>query len=171
MRIDPRIEKPTREMLAHAIQGELPELEAAIEVAGDEVSVAAISLCLVAAGYIAVDLSGRWPTEADVREIARHTAASSTDYPLREQDVYDFLTIGALGFKSIDQVFPAPDADYLLPVLITAQLLIAFRRGGKPVWEYLDTIWNAVNAAEQADLALLPALILRSQRISAAANG
>jgi hypothetical protein len=106
MRIDPRIEEPAREMLGHAIRGELPELEATIDAAGDQTYAAGITLCMIAAGYIAVDLAGRWPTEADVRELARHTAASSTDYELREQDVYDYLTRGALGFQPIREVFP-----------------------------------------------------------------
>jgi hypothetical protein len=169
MRIDPRIEEPTREMLGHAIRGELPELEAEIAAVGDETYAAGITLCLIIAGYIAVDLAGRWPTEADIRELARHTAASSTDYELREQDVYDYLSRGALGFQPIQEVFPDPGQDYTLPVLITAQMLIAFRLGdGHDLGRYLDTVWNAVEAAEQADLALLPALMLRSQRVKAA---
>jgi hypothetical protein len=36
MRIDPRIEEPTRKMLGHAIRGELPALEAEIDAVGDE---------------------------------------------------------------------------------------------------------------------------------------
>jgi hypothetical protein len=169
MHIDRKIEEPTRQLLAHAIQAELPEVEAKIEAIGDETYAAGITLCMIAAGYIAVDVTGRWPTEADVREIARHTAASSTDYELREQDVYNYLSHGALGFKPIEEVFTDSEADYTLPVLITAQMLIAFRRGDNlGVWEYLDTVWNAVEAAEQADVSLLPALMLRSQRVRAA---
>jgi hypothetical protein len=169
MRIDPRIEEPTREMLGHAIRGDLSELEAEIEAVGDETYAAGIALCLIAAGYIAVDLAGRWPTEADVREIARHTAASSTDYELREQDVYDYLSRGALGFRPVDEVFPDPGQGYTLPVLITAQMLIAFRLGdGHDLGGYLDTVWNAVETADQADLSLLPALMLRSQHVKAA---
>jgi hypothetical protein len=170
MRIDPKIEEPTREMLGHAVRGELAELDADIDAAGDEAYAAGtIALCLTAAGYIAVDLARRWPTEADIREIARHTATSSTDYQLREQDVYDYLSRGALGFQPIQEVFPDPGQDYRLPVLITAQMLTAFRLGdGHNLWGYLDTVWNAVDAAERADLSLLPALMLRSQRAQAA---
>jgi hypothetical protein len=172
MLIDPKIERPTREMLGHAIQGELSELETAIEAAGDETYAAGIiPLCMLAAGYIAVDLSERWPMDADIRELAKHTAATSTKYELREQDVYDYLSRGALGFKPIQEVFPDVEQDYKLPVLITAQMLVAFRLGdGRDLSKYLDTIWNAVNAAEQADLSLLPALMLRSQHARAAKN-
>jgi hypothetical protein len=169
MRIDPRIEEPTREMLGHAIRGELPELEAEIDAVGYETYAAGIALCMIIAGYIAVDVSAGWPTEADVREIARHTAATSSKYELREQDVYDYLSRGALGFQPIQEVFPDPGQDYTLPVLITARLLVAFRLGdGHNLWGYLDTVWNAIEAAEQADLSLLPALMLRSRRIMAA---
>jgi hypothetical protein len=99
----------------------------------------------------------------------RPTRRASTDYELREQDVYDYLSRGALGFQPIQEVFPDPGHDYTLPVLITAQMLIAFRLGeGRNSWKYLDTIWNAVEVAEQADLSLLPALMLRSQRVKAA---
>ena len=171
MRIDPRVEQPTREMLGHAIQAELPQLKAKISGVGDEVYAAAITLCMIIAGYIAVDLAGRWPTEADVREIARHTAASSKDYELREQDVYDYLSIGALGFRPIDEALRDPEADYTLPVLITAQMLIAFRLGdGHDLWGYLDTVWSAVEAAESADMSILPALLIRQKRNQATAN-
>jgi hypothetical protein len=49
-------------------------------------------------------------------------------------------------------------------------MLIAFNRGGMRVWDYLDTVWNAVEAAEHADLSLLPALMLRSRRVKAAGD-
>jgi hypothetical protein len=87
MRVEPKTEEPTREMLAYAIQAEPSELEAKIEAVGDETYAASVTLCMVAAGYMAIDVSGRWPTEADVREIARHTAASSTPLELRAERV------------------------------------------------------------------------------------
>ena len=171
MRIDPRAEQPTREMLGHAIRGELPAMETEIRAVGDETYAASITLCMIIAAYIAVDLAGRWPTEADVREIARHAATTSRHYELREQDVYDYLSIGALGFGSIAEALPDPGADYALPVLITAQMLVAFRLGdGHDLWGYLDTIWSAVEAAESADMSVLPALLIRQKRSQAAAR-
>jgi hypothetical protein len=171
MLVDPSVEEPTRKMLGNAIRGELTELEAMVEAIGAERYMAGVALCLAAAGYIAVDLSRRWPTEADVREISRHSATTSTMYQLREEDVYNFVFLGALSFKPVDKVFPDPKADYLLPILITAQLLIAFRLGdGKQWWEYLDKVWDSIEAAEGTDISLLPALMLRAQRTWAAAG-
>jgi hypothetical protein len=48
-------------------------------------------------------------------------------------------------------------------------MLIAFRLGDdKGVWKYLDAVWSALEAAERADLSLLPALTLRSRRVKEA---
>ena len=169
MQIDPRIEEPTREMLGHAIRGELPALEAQIDAVGDETYAASIALCMIAAGYIAVDVSAGWPTEADVREIARHTAATSRKYELREQDVYDYLSRGALGFQPIPEVFPDPEQDYTLPVLITAQMLVAFRLGdGHDFWGTSTPFGMQSKRQNSTDLSLLPALMLRSRQIMAA---
>jgi hypothetical protein len=110
-------------MLGHAIRGELPELEAEVEAVGDKTYAAGITLCLIAAGYIAVDLAGRWPTEADVRELARHTAATSRKYELREQDVYDYRSRGRSGSSRFRRCSPDPRQDYTLPVLITARVI------------------------------------------------
>ena len=42
------------------------------------------AIFLVAAAYIAVDASGRWPTEADLPKIARAVAEHETATPLSE---------------------------------------------------------------------------------------
>jgi hypothetical protein len=65
-------------------------------------------------------------------------------------------------------VFPSAKDAVMLPLQVTGTLLLAFLPRGKHWWEYLDVIENALDAAEQADLSLLPALILRSQRNRAA---
>jgi hypothetical protein len=164
MPVEPKTEEPTREMLSHAIRGEIPELGAAVKAAGTDVYLVSVVLCIIAAGYLAIDVSARWPTDADVREIARHTATTTTHFELSQQDVYEYISRAALGGELIDDVFPEVEAAFLLPVLITGRLLVAFCPKDKEWWEYLDTIWNAVNAAEVTDLSVLPALMLRFQR-------
>jgi hypothetical protein len=56
----------------------------------------------------------------------------------------------------------------MLPLQVTSTLLLAFLPRDKQWWEYLDVIENALDAAEQADLSSLPALMLRSQRVRTA---
>lgn len=171
MVIDPKIEDSIRTMLGQAIRGELRELDQMIDTVGDELYGAGIEYCILAAAYIAIYLSERWPTDADVREIARHAATTSRHYELREQDVYDYVSRMALGGEPITDVFPGHDIDAKLPVLITAQILLAFRRpDDMGLWDYLDTIWNAFNAADRTDMSILPALLIRQMRSRAAAR-
>jgi hypothetical protein len=164
MPVEPKTEEPTRKMLGHAIRGEIPELGETITAAGDDAFRVSIALCILAAGYLAIDVSARWPTDADVREIARHSAATSSEYELSQQEVYEYISRAALGGELITDVFLEAEAAFLLPVLITGQLLVAFCPKDKEWWEYLDAIWNAINAAEATDLSVLPALMLRFQR-------
>jgi hypothetical protein len=164
MRIDTKIEQPTREMLGYAIRGEIAELATAIQAAGDEVYAGSIALCLTASGYIATDVSGRWPTDADVRQIARSTVEGETRLELREADICDYLTRAVLGTEPLEAVFPSVASAYSLPILVTGSLLFMFRPKGQKWWDYLDAIWAATETALAIDLNVLPALTFRARR-------
>jgi hypothetical protein len=155
-------------MLGHLIRQEFDELENEMRTIGEETFLRATALCIPVTGYIAVDVAGRWPTDADVREIARHTAASARGFDLSQEDVSAFLSRVALGAERMADVFPSAKDAVMLPLQVTGTLLLAFLPKGKHWWEYLDVIENALDTAEQADLSLLPALMLRSQRVKAA---
>jgi hypothetical protein len=163
MRVDPRIEKSARTMIGHVIRQEFDDLEAEIHAVGDEVYRGVLTLCVMAAGYIAIDVSERWPTEADLREIARHTANSAQGIELLEQAVYTYLSRAALGPERLDQVFSSAEDVAGLPLSITSTMLLAFLPTGKHWWEYLDVIWNALNTADTLDPSLLPALMLNAR--------
>jgi hypothetical protein len=162
--IDPKVEKPTREMLGHAIRGETQELATQIQAVGGETYRHVIGLCLVAAAYIAVDVSKRWPTEADVREIARLVAERETEVELDKDDVYNYLSGAALGFQPIAQALGSDMAGATLPVLITGSLLFTFRPKGTDWWDYLDQIWKATLTAENLEEPVLPAVQIRVHR-------
>ena len=125
-----------------------------------------MTLCVVVSRDIAIDAAGRWPTDADTREIARHTAASARGFDLSQDDVYAFLSRVALGGERMSDVIPSEQVGILLPLQVASTLLLAFLPRDKHWWEYLDVIENALDAAEQADLSLLPALQLRAKRVS-----
>jgi hypothetical protein len=167
MNVDPKIEDPTRTMIGQAVRGELPELDRLIGTVGDQVYGMSAAYCVLAAAYLAIDVCGRWPTDSDIRGIARLAASSSSRYILNEQDVYDYIARMALIGEPMNHVVASSDVDVRLPVLVTAQLLVAFCPKGTTVWEYLDTIWNAFNAAEHADMSILPALLIRQKQIQA----
>jgi hypothetical protein len=167
MFVDPKIEDQARTMLGHLIRQEFDELENEMRRSSEETFRRALALYIAVAGYIAVDVAERWPTDADVGEIARHTAASARGFDLSQDEVAAFLSRVALGAERMVDVFPSARDAVMLPLQVTGTLLLAFLPGGKHWWEYLDVIENALDAAERADLSLLPALMLRSQRVNA----
>ena len=168
--IDPTLEEPTRDMLGHAIRGETQDLAALIQSVGNERYRQAIGLCLTAAAYVAVDVSGRWPTDADVREIARLVGERGTEIKVDGAAVYDYLTGAALGFQPLPEVFGDDMAAATLPVLITGSMLFTFRPEGQKWWDYLDQIWSAYEAAEGLDVSVLPALQIRTRMLKEGAG-
>jgi hypothetical protein len=165
MGIDPKIEQPTRAMLGHAMRHELEDLASLVGEAGDDAVAGAIGLCVFASGYIAIDVCERWPTQADLQEIAKSAAKSATKLDLDESEIYEYLSRVALGQEKLDDVFAMPKAG-MLPLLITANLLATFRPREKHWWEYLDQIWDAAETAEHTSLTVLPALMLRAHKES-----
>ena len=163
--IDPKVEEPTRDMLGHAIRGELQDLASLIQSVGGERYQQALGLCLTAAAYVAVDVSGRWPTDADAREIARVVVEHESEVQLEQADVYDYLSGAALGFKPLPEALGDDVAAATLPVLITGSMLFTFKPKGQEWWDYLDQIWSAYELAETVNVSLLPALQVRVQMI------
>jgi hypothetical protein len=161
--IDPKIEQPTRQMLGHAIRHELDDLAAFIRTMADKDFAAAIDLCVLAAGYIAIDVCERWPTDADLRELTRRTEQSVTRLDISKEQIYEFMSRVALGKEMLDDVFDVQGTG-LVPLYTTANLLLKFRPQEKEWWEYLDQIWNAVEATAHLGPAELPALMLRVRK-------
>jgi|HubBroStandDraft_3_1064219.scaffolds.fasta_scaffold246962_1 hypothetical protein len=164
MRIDPKIEQPTRSMLGHAMRHQLDDLADAIRAAGNETFTASIPLCVFASGYIAINISERWPTDADLQEIAKNAAESGvTQLDISQREIYEYLSRVALGPEGLDNVF-SPERSGTIPLYATANLLLTFCPRGKEWWEYLDQIWAAAEAAENVGLFVLPALMLRAHK-------
>lgn len=162
--VDPKIEKPTREMIGHALRGELQDLAVLIQATGGEAYRQVIGLCLIASAYITTDVCQRVPTDADTREIARRVADEKSPYELNEDDVQAYLADAALGNKPLAEALGDDEKAAALPVLITASLLFRFRPQGQDQWDYLDQIWNATETAENLPDPVLPAAELRLHR-------
>lgn len=170
MRIDPKAEQPTRKMLGHAIRHELDDLAALVQAEGSDALLASTPLCLLASAYVAIDVSDRWPTEADLREIARDAAQAVTRLDITEPEIYEYLSRVALGQEKLDDVFSV-EGLATVPLFATANLLLTFCPRDKQWWEYLDQIWDAAEAAERTSLTVLPALMLRARRESTSREG
>jgi hypothetical protein len=166
MGIDPKTEQQARKLLGHAIRHELDDLAALARAEGPEALLGSLPLCLLASAYIAIDVSGRWPTDADLREIAKNAAESVTQLDITEQEIYAYLSRVALGPEKLDDVFSV-EGLAMIPLFATANLLLTFCPREKEWWEYLDQIWAASEAAERTSPAVLPAVILRAHKNSA----
>jgi hypothetical protein len=168
MPIDPDAEKPARALLGHALQGDWDAFANVVVDVGEERFLEALSLCLRVAGYIAIDVSGhQWPTDAELREIARRTAAEETGLGLTEAAVYDYLAHCVLGFEPLARVFPDTDQAASIPVLATAALLAGYRRRGGGWADYLDQIEAGLEEAAMLSQNAFPAALLLSRRSQA----
>ncbi len=141
----------------------MQDLAALIHAVGDKTLAAAIDLCVLAAGYIAIDVCERWPTDVDLRELAHRAAQSITRLDVSEEQIFEFLSRVALGPELLDAVFPI-EGVALVPLYTTANLLLKFGPQEIEWFEYLDQIWNAAETAERTSLKVLPALMLRARR-------
>jgi len=164
MEIDRKAEQATRTMLGHAMRHELDDLAALMRTVGNGMLLRSIPLCMFASAYIAIDMCERWPTDADIREIAKLASSqSATELDISEQEIYEYLSRVALGSEKVDDVF-SDEGLVTVPLYTTANLLLGFRPRGKHWWEYLDQIWDAAEAAERTSLTVLPALMLRARK-------
>jgi hypothetical protein len=162
---DPKVEEPTRDLLEHAIRGELRELTELMTKLGAERMAACLTLCLRVSGYVVIDIAGhKWPTEADLREIAQRMAAVDLNFNLEETDAYAFLARAAIGFEPLFDVFPDKEGRaVMVPVLTTAALLASYRRSPRHWWEYLDAVEQALEQAAPLPEETVPAVLLLSR--------
>jgi len=151
-------------MLGHAIRHELEDLAALIHAVGDTAFGAVIDLCVLAASYIAIDVSGmRWPTEEMMNRIAQQAAQSVTRLDVSEEEIFALESRVAFGSEKPDDIVTVERAGSV-PLYATANLLLTFCPRELDWWEYLDQIWNAYSAAEIIDKSVLPALMLRVRK-------
>lgn len=164
MMIDREVERRTRDMLDSAMRGELEDIPRRFQAMEHGARRQSLDLCVLIAGYIAIDASGsQWPSDVALRRIAENAVRAETRLKLDVSDVYDFLAKTALRFEPLEQVFSDPADAALAPILITASLLLTFCPKGKDLWTYLDEIEAATETAAAMKSSLFPAVILRSQ--------
>jgi hypothetical protein len=163
MAIDPGVEQPARQMLDHAILHESEDLAALIRSVGDTTFAAVIDLCVLAAGYIAIDACGmRWPTKEMLNGIAQRAAHSVARPGVSEEEIFALLSRVAFSAEKPDDIVTARGAGPA-PLLATASLLLAFCPQGMHWGQYLDQIWNAYDAADVIDKSVLPALMFQAR--------
>jgi len=168
-RISADVEKPFRKALGHALRNELDEMREGLLRLNDEQIASCLNLCALVAGYVAIDVCGRqWPDEDNLHGIAEETTTSNNAraFGLKAEDSYAYVKRVALRGEQLDTVLSPIEDAATLSFVITGHLLVAFSRAEEDWWEYLNRIEEATEAALATDLDLLPALMLRSRRLT-----
>ena len=168
-RISADVEKPFRDAVGHALRNEFEEMREGVLRLTDEQIASCLNLCAFVAGYVAINACGRqWPDEDNLRRIAEGTTTSNNAraFGLRAEDSYAYVKRVALRGEPLNAVLSPIEEAATLSFVITGYLLVAFRSADQHWWEYLNTIEEAMEAALATDLDLLPALMLRSRRLS-----
>lgn len=165
-RFSPKIEKPFRAALGHAIRNEFDDLKDLLLSLDDDTIRACLGLCASAAGYTVLDVCDfKLPDEANLRHIAQQSTRGTfaQAFGLKSQDVYDYIKRVVFGQEPLDLVFAEADDPIILTFKMTGHLLGAYHPEDLSVWEYLSRIEDMTEVAAAADMNVLPALILRLQ--------
>jgi hypothetical protein len=167
--ISPDIEKPFRKALGHAIRNEHEEMRQVLLSLTDEQIVSCLGLCAAVSGYVAIDVCGKqWPDEDNLHRLAQATTKTTyaREFGLKAEDSYAYVTRVALRAEPLDKVFPSPEGGATPSFVITGHLLGVFHLANEEWWEFLNRIEEAFEVAQSANLDLLPALMLRSRRLT-----
>lgn len=165
MRIDPKVEEPTRRILEGGIRDDLDVIPRTAGQVGDDRFRECIGLCVIISGYVTLDVLGpEWPTDEGLQELAKRVARAQIDVELDVPKIHKFLRTSAIGFQSLDHVFTDQQEMTILPILIAASLLLAFHPRDQEIWEYLNDIEEALEVADSAKPSVYPAMILAAHR-------
>lgn len=164
MPIDPKTEKAFRDLLDHALHNRLDDVARGIAEAGPETYEHAAALAVQVAAYIVINAAERYPSAADLKKTASIAAESKTNLPIAEDDIHAFLSRMVFGTENGLAVFQGNEDAPLIPLYATANLILSFTPKGTKMWNYLDVIESAIEAAEQARADTLPAFVYRFSR-------
>lgn len=163
-KFDRKVEDRTRDMLGHAMRGEVDKIPPILQSMDIEQIHESVNLCILVSGYIAIDICrSNWPDDAFIRRIAENAVKAENELNFDVEQVYNFLSRVALRFEPVDKVFADTGDVVLAPILITGSLLLTFSPKGKNQWEWLDEIEAATEVAASMSPSVYPAVVLRSQ--------
>jgi hypothetical protein len=142
------------------------QVESALAPLDDQEYAEALGLALLITGYVAVDACGnQWPTPSSIRRIA-NALSTKGDAPKRFQldaaKVEDYLSRAVFGSERLEDVLPGNPEFTRLPIIIAKQALVVYSPKGMDVWDYLDRIESAIEAAWALEPTVLAAAVLRS---------
>jgi hypothetical protein len=168
-RISHEVEKPFRKAVGHALRNEHEQMREGLLQLTDGQIASCLGMCAFVSGYVAINACGRqWPDEDNLRRIAEGTTTSNNAraFGLKAEDSYAYVKRVALRGEPLNTVLSPLEHAATLSFVITGHLLVTFSAAEEEWWEYLNRIEEALEVAQSADLDLLPALMLRSRRLT-----
>lgn len=170
-KLSEEIEKPFRHALDRAAKGKPDEVRELLHGMTDEQIAGCLTMSGWVAAYTAINaVSRRWPTDHGLHVLAQKVVEGGNRdeaQGVTEENVYKYVSEVALQCKSyadvFDGVFEDPGESLSAPLFIAVNVLTTFLPKDKTIWEFLDQIETAYEAAYLVDLNVLPALMVRAR--------
>jgi hypothetical protein len=147
---------------------EIDRIESELDVLDETELAEALGLAVLITGYVAVDAVGtEWPTQRSMRRIAdalTRVGTVSKTLQLDPERIYQYLSRVVLGPESLDAFLDPDDPAEIMRFVV----IVANRAAGVycpkelEIWEYIDQIESAIEAAWSFQPAVFPAAVLRA---------
>jgi hypothetical protein len=165
--INAKAETALREALAAVTRLELDQIEPALDVLDERELAEALGVAVLITGYVAVDSCGTdWPTQHSIRRIAKDLATTGTvskQLKLDSEKIYQFLSRVVLGSESVDKFFKPEDPEFArFPIIVAHRATGVYCPREIEIWDYMDQIESAIEAAWTLPSTVLTAAVLRS---------
>jgi hypothetical protein len=146
---------------------EVEQIEPELEVLDDAELAKALGIAIAITGYVAVDAVGtEWPTRHSMRRIAdalTRVGTVSKTLRLDPEKVYQYLSRVVLGPEPLHEFFGPGDPDFeRFPVIIANRATGVYCPDELEIWEYVDQIESAIEAAWAFKPEVFPAAVLRA---------
>lgn len=152
MRIDPRVEEPTRDLFGHALRAEFKDFEAVLGRFPDDDSLRqALGLAGAICAYVVVDdYESSEPADDDLRDAADTVSDIEDRYEIDPDKVYAYLRRCVFGGEPVTAVLSTDDAARL-PFIIGANLVgsTTDTDAGQKWSDRLDEVEAALEAAPE----------------------
>ncbi|HEX6445731.1 MAG TPA: hypothetical protein VF053_11625 [Streptosporangiales bacterium] len=147
MRIDPKVEEPTRDLFGHALRAEHEDFQKRLASVDGETVSEAMTLAGTIVAYVCIDAcGGQQPTEEEFDTLTDNVVSADSEYSLTAQEVRDYLVKGVFGGQVLHEVLDPKDA-VRFPFIVGAYLLAGYSHDDQAWWDYLDEVEAAIEAA------------------------
>jgi hypothetical protein len=163
-RINAKVEKVLREAVGDVPRVEPDQIGAPFSKLDDDERAEAIGLAIIITCYVMVDVCGNtWPVESTVRRIAEDLATGTSTAErlhLDPEQIHAYLSRAVLRSERLEDVIPDEPAFTRLPLIVAGEALAVYAPKEMGMWDYLDHVESAIEAASALPAYVLPAAVM-----------